>query len=296
MEIIFHVGMPKCASSSLQAHFADNDVLYAQHGFLYPTRHRLVRGYRNHNPLFEPELDQNLAADQILEEAQNKGCSRILISTEQFSTNRTGQLAITASAFAQKIGSDQISCLCLTRDPASMLRSGYQQFVRGGLWGIDRSKFYSKTDASIQAYIQAFRVSCGFEWYEYEQVILRTTLGVEARVLNVWDINSGPDLIERLTSFFDLPMGLAAVKKNPRLAPAKIKLLRQFQQDFGVEAYLQNRRLLIRKIDLSGIPMSNEDALEAGLGVSDAELHSDFPDLDVHFEKALSLDGIALTR
>jgi len=288
--------MPKCASSSLQAHFADNDSLYAQHGFLYPTRHRLRHGYRNHNPLFEPELDQDLAADQILEEAHDKGCNRILVSTEQFSTDKTGQLAITASAFGRKVGAEQISCLCLTRDPASMLRSGYHQFIRGGLWGINRSAFYTETDASIQAYIQAFRGSCGFEWFEYEKIIQRTTKGAEVRRLTVWDINNGPELIERLTSFYKLPVGSPSVIKNPRLPLAKIKFLRQFQQDFGMAAYLENRIRLIRKIDLSGIPFSNDDALQAGLEISDEELHSKFPDLSEHFEKALSLDGMTLIK
>lgn len=295
MEVIFHIGMPKCASSSLQAHFANNDAFYEKHGFLYPSQHRLKKGYQHHNPLFEPSLDQDKAAKDILEEADSKGCDRILISTEQFSTDVTGQLAVTTSAFAREIGADQISCLCLIRDPVSMLRSGYHQFVRAGLWRINRSDFYANTDGSIQSYITAFRNTCGFEWYEYEKIIRRTTKGVGAKVLNVWDIHDGQDLITRLTSYFDLPMGVPAENKNPRLPQAQIKFLRYFQQEFGQQAYSQNRMPLLRKINLSETAYSTKDALHDGIDITNSELQSRFPDMQHHFEKALSLDGMQLT-
>ena len=288
--------MPKCASSSLQAHFADNDSFYQEYGFLYPSQHRLKKGYRHHDPLFDPSLDPEQAASDILEEAKRKGCNRILISTEQFSTDLNGQLAVTTSAFARRVGTDQLSCLCLVRDPASMLRSGYQQFIRAGLWRINRADFYSNSDASIHSYISAFRKACGFEWYEYEKIIQRTTMGVEAKTLRVWNINESQDFITRLTSFLDLPTGGSSEQKNLRLPQAKIKFLRQFQQEFGQEIYQKNKFQLIRKVDLSDAPYSAEKALEDGIDITNEELQRRFPTMQMHFEKALSLNGMELNK
>ncbi|WP_139792926.1 hypothetical protein [Pseudophaeobacter leonis] len=294
MQVTIHIGMPKCASSTVQAHFADNDELYQSKGLLYPTRHRLKNGYRHHNPLFEPDLSPDTAVQDLLREAGRKNCARILISTERFSTDTEGHLARITAAFARQIGTKNITCLCLVRDPASMLRSSFQQFVRAGLWQVNRAKFYAETDGSISAFLQSFRAENGFDLHEYDKIIARTTKGVTAGQLLVWDIKSGPDILTRLTQHFELPAGQAPKKQNLSFPPAKIAFLRQFQQSYGQEIYQQNRAPLLRKIDLTGVPMTAEDALRDGLDISDAALDALFPTLQDGFHKALALNGQAL--
>jgi hypothetical protein len=294
VQVTIHIGMPKCASSTVQAHFADNDELYQSKGMLYPTRHRLKNGYRHHNPLFEPDLSPDTAVQDLLREAGRKSCSRILISTERFTTDTEGHLARITAAFARQIGAKNITCLCLVRDPASMLRSSFQQFVRAGLWRVNRAKFYAETDGSISAFLQAFRAENGFDLHEYDKIIARTTKGVTAGQLLVWDIKAGPDILTRLTQHFMLPAGQAPKKQNLSFPPAKIAFLRQFQQSYGQEIYQQNRAPLLRKIDLTGVAMSAEDALRDGLDISDAALDALFPTLQDGFRKALALNGQAL--
>ncbi len=294
VQVTIHVGMPKCASSTVQAHFADNDELYQSKGLLYPTRHRLKNGYRHHNPLFEPDLSPDTAVQDLLREAERKNCTRILISTERFTTDTEGHLARITAAFSRQIGAENITCLCLVRDPASMLRSSFQQFVRAGLWRVNRAKFYAETDGSIAAFLQAFRAENGFDLHEYDKIIARTTKGVTAGQLLVWDIKAGPDILTRLTRHFDLPAGTPPKKQNQSFPPAKIAFLRQFQQSYGQEIYQQNRAPLLRKIDLTGVPMSAEDAVRDGLDISDGALDALFPTLQDGFHKALALNGQAL--
>lgn len=294
MQVTIHIGMPKCASSTVQAHFADNDALYQTKGFLYPTQHRLKNGYRHHNPLFEPDLPPDTAVQNLLREATRKNCARILISTERFTTDTEAHLAKITAAFARQIGAENITCLCLVRDPASMLRSSFQQFVRAGLWRVNRAKFYAETDGSITAFFRAFRAENGFELHEYDKIIARTTKGVTAGKLLVWDIKDGPDILTRLTQHFELPAGKAPKKQNQSFPPAKIAFLRQFQQNYGQEIYQQNRPALLRKIDLSAVVISAEDAERDGLDLSDGALDALFPTLQDGFHKALALNDHAL--
>lgn len=292
MQVIFHIGMPKCASSSLQAHFADNDELYRTSGFLYPVSYREKNGYRRHAPLMNPKLEPKLAAENILREAEENSCNRILLSAESFAKDRSGRLAALTSAFAAHLGPDSISCLCFIREPINMLRSSYYQFVRAGLWGIDRTKFHEKTDGSIDAYIESFREEWGCHWYEYPTLISRATEGVSAAQLRVWDIDDGSDSIARLCMLYGLSNGISTATKNKRLSQVKIKLLRSFQRDFGQEFYLKNRQNLIRKVDLSDFRYTPDQALYDGIDLRIKDLERRFPDMEENRRKALSMGDV----
>lgn len=291
MHVTIHIGLPKCASSSLQGYFADNDALFRNAGLLYPVSHRQEDGYRHHDPLLASGLDVAAAADDILQEAGASGCRHVLLSAEQFSSDRTGKLAAVAGAFADRLSPDAVSCLCLIRDPVAMLRSSYQQFVRAGLWRIDRQAFYQSTDASIEAYIQEFHRLWGCHWFAYDQLITRAMAGVPASGLQVWDLDQTPSLTERLNAHFNLPDGTAAEVRNTRLPQVKIQFLRRFQQDFGHKIYDRNRPALIRRVNLSGSGYTPEQALLDGLDLPDSQLQQRFPQMQTHKLKALAMSG-----
>lgn len=291
MQVIFHIGMPKCASTSLQAHFANNDELYRQSGFLYPVSHRSVKGYRRHQSLLDPGLEPEQAAEDILMEAEASSCNRILLSTEDFISNRSGQFTELTSAFSARLGPDAVSYLCLIREPMAMLRSSYHQFVRAGLWGINRDDFFNKTDGSINAFIEAFLEERGCHWYEYPTLINRAIDGVPAAQLRVWDVDDGTDPIEKLCVLYGLPKGTPTEAMNKRLPQQKIKLLRNFQRDFGQGIYLTNRRALIQKIDLSGLRYTPDQAICDGIDLPSKDLEKRFPDMEKNRTKALAMDN-----
>ncbi|MEQ3671118.1 hypothetical protein [Pseudophaeobacter sp.] len=291
MQITIHIGFPKCASTSLQAYMADNDALFRAAGLLYPESHRLHTGYRHHGPLLAPDLDLAAAVDDIANEAQTHRCGHILLSTEEYTTNRTGRLAALTREFSKRFGPEAVSLLCLLRDPVAMLRSSYQQFVRAGLWGIHRDKFYNETDGSIEAYIEAFHKVRECHWFAYDDLLRAAMTGVTAGRLTVWDLDRISDLAGQLDHHFSLPGGQTALVKNIRVSMAKLHFLRLFQQEFGQKAYRRNRGPLIRKIDLPSQNWTEQMAIDKGLDLPDDVLHQRFPHMQDHKMHALAMDG-----
>ncbi|MGR3593137.1 MAG: hypothetical protein ACU0B9_07485 [Limimaricola soesokkakensis] len=289
MRIIFHIGLPKCASSTIQGHFAENDAYYRQLGVLYPLKHRLPKGYQNHNPLAEPDLTPETAVTDLLWEAEQAHCDRILISTERFSTDRNHRLGALATEFCQQLGEGSVSYLAFVREPVAMLRSSYHQFIRAGLWGIMRERFYQKTDCSIEAYIEAFRQARGCNWYEYERLISRALEGTPAGRLYVARSDTSPGPVQSVCDLLEVAAGPATPNRNERLSPAKIKLLREFQRHFGQALYEKNKRPLLNRIDLSDASYSDGEALKDGIDMSEALLRQAFPDMEEHFQLALKM-------
>lgn len=290
MQIMFHIGLPKCASSTLQAHFADNDAFYRRQGLLYPASHRMPKGYRSHKPLLHPGLDLSGAVEEILAEARQAGCDRILLSAEDFSTYRTGRLRDLVQGFAARTGGGAISILCLLRDPVEMLRSSYYQFIRGGLWGIDRSAFYRQADISINAYIDAFHATRGCHWYEYDTLLATALEGIEADRLFVRSIDGESGVLAQLCAILGLPQGRVSPVRNARLLPQTVKLLRSFQRDFGEALYVRNRKALLKDIDLSGQPYPQAQAIAEGMDLSAEELAARYPDMQAHLRAALGME------
>lgn len=293
MRIVFHIGLPKCASSTIQGHFADNDAHYRSNGVLYPRAHRLQKGYQHHNPLVETSLPVDRAVEDIVREARQAQCDRILISTEEFGTVRSPRLGELARAFGDRFGADAVSYLCFVRDPVSMLRSSYHQFIRAGLWGIGRERFYKETDGSIGAYIEAFHAERGCHWFEYDRLVQSALDGVPAASLTVLRSDTSPGPVQATCDLFGVAPGPATPNRNERLSPAKIKLLREFQRHFGQALYEKNKRPLLNRIDLSDATYPARAALSDGLDIDGAELRSRFPEMERHLRLALELHRTA---
>lgn len=291
MNVLFHIGLPKCASSTLQSHYAENDAYYLQQGLLYPKSYRKKAGYRHHLQLFDKDATDEQAAKDILLEASRASCSKIIISCERFSTDRSGQLRKMINAFANEIGRRNISVLCLLRDPASLLNSSYAQFVRAGLWGIDRTTFYAETDGTIQAYIEAFYKRWGCHWFDYKQLLDHALSGCYFGKLHIWSLDHEVSLVERLADHFGVAAGNTTEPKNQRLPQSKVALLREFQRHYGQSLYEKNRRPLINRIDLDDFPYSAEQARIDGVSMEATDLQSRFPTMNSHLAALLERNG-----
>lgn len=289
MQVTIHIGMPKCASSTIQAHYADNDAFYWSQGLLYPKSYRLAKGYRHHGRLFNAEVRAATAVSDILAEARAKSCDKIILSTEQFSTDRSGRLADIARAFEAELGAQALSILFLIREPIGLLRSSYAQFVKAGLWGIHRTNFYNDTDASIDAYIDAFKDRWGFDWYEVDRILDHAVRDVPHGQKLIWDLSQDRNVTERLAKHFGVRHGAKSGAKNERLSPTKIRFLRDFQKTFGQKAYDDNKRRLVNAVDLSQAVTTQSDFMAAGLDFEDTTLQSRFPNMDEPRQRLLSL-------
>ncbi len=287
MRVVIHAGLPKCASTSVQAFCADHDSTLQAAGLLYPTAHRMQRHYRSHAPLMQATPDA--AVDTFLAEARDKGCHTILLSTEAFSTDRKGRLAALTRAFARVAGVTGVECVFLIREPVALLRSSYQQFVRAGLWWIDREAFFRDTPGGIEDYIAAFEQVRGVPWYAVDRLVAASLRDAVCGRLHVWDIDGGDDPVARLCRICDLPPPAQAPRQNTRFPIAHVKALRDFQRSFGVAAYRRNERVLLRKLDLSVSDYDADRRFEDGLDIDTAELHRRFPEMERHRQAALAL-------
>jgi len=290
MQITIHIGFPKCASSTLQAYFADNAAFHRGHGLLYPDAHRQPKGYRSHRPLLEPDLDPSRAVAEILEEARQAGCDRILLSAEDFSTDRSGRLQALTDGFRAQVPEASVTLVCLLRDPVEMLRSSYFQFIRGGLWGIDRPAFYRRPDISINGYIEAFHASRGCHWYEYDTLLNAALKEVRADRLYVRATDAETGVLDQVRAILALPEGTVSPDQNTRHSARTIKLLRSFQRDFGEALYVRNRKVLLRRVDLSGPDYSEAEAVRDGMDLPRDELLARYPDMEAHRRAALAME------
>ncbi len=286
MEVIFHIGMPKCASSTIQAHFADNDAYYASHGVLYPESYRIQHGYRHHENLFARDLKADTAVDTLLQEAKAKSCSKLVLSCERFSDDQA-RLGDLTTAFSAALGQDSVTVLGLIRDPLGLLRSSYAQFVKGGLWGINRGEFFKKTDASIDAYIDAFKTRWGYNWFDYDQILSYATKKATMGQQLVWDIGEGPDVVTRLCSHLQVENAPIGKSKNQRLKPVHVKFLRDFQVSYGQVAYIANKPALTNRLNFSNVSYSQEQAIQDKLDLPNQDVFDRFPDMDLPRQRLL---------
>jgi len=134
-EIIIHIGRHKTGTTSLQHFLALNDnILVNQCNLLYPESGRDQR-LLNHHPIFrdvvvdDGEINMKLVKS-ILLEAEDKGVSRILLSSEILSrrTVTASQLIRIRDAFKDC----QISIVVYLRRQDKFLQSAYAERVKRG--------------------------------------------------------------------------------------------------------------------------------------------------------------------
>lgn len=250
-----HIGMPKCASSSVQAHFWDNYDAYRQQGLLYPRTACDTTGYRSHRPLHAtPTAELPQRVREIAEEAAAAGCDRILLSSEAFINSHwdRSESAAVLEALQAEFGAENLRLLFLIRDHASFLSSAFAQFIRAGLMRVPPEPVFAHEPLSIIGFANAFRARNGFEIFSYSDLLTRFAGGGREVACDVLSIHKGDcgggDIIDKLCRLFGVTAQAVGAASNTRLTERQVFCLLHARKRYGFERVKPRRAALIRGV------------------------------------------------
>ncbi|MGP5059593.1 hypothetical protein ACTXIV_12920 [Psychrobacter celer] len=170
-ELIVHIGMPKCGSSSLQGYLYENYEKNYKKGIYYPQEYRTESGYFNHEPLSRLSgVDLEKALEEVY--AKSYTLDRVIFSCEGWGEwypranlkEFLDKAAVIFSGF-------EITVLCYLRNPFSYVMSCYYQFVKDGLFGINRDFFLNHQEPSLRVFLNLFNNIKGYHLYDLSSAI-----------------------------------------------------------------------------------------------------------------------------
>lgn len=259
-QIWLHAGLPKCGSTTVQHHMAAAYEQHLQLGLCYPQSHRAPDGYRNHIPLARMAAGALPAAlAEIAAEAERHGCRRILLSCEHWTNMfRTGNLAALVQLLQQQMPDWQIRLVAYFRNPYGFAESSYAQFLRAGLFGIDKAAFFAAGPPGIGRYLRCFEDSYGFPLPSLLGFarMLRAQLPADSLILrsNAPADLDAPDMLSDFCSLLGLPPPAAAPRRNSRILPRKLAELEYVQTRVSQPVYAQLRPKLLKRDFTRGAP------------------------------------------
>lgn len=246
--VYLHVGMPKCASSTIQGYFHRFDKRNAKAGFVYPVAGRSTGGYFNHVPIVKMEPDEVRDVVQAIA-AEAEGAETIFISAEEFG-NAYWDRPVTGhviDALNATFGAENVRLLFLFRNHFSFIESAFAQFLKGGLYRVNHGKFFRKTNGDVQAYCKIFRKENGFDFFDYARTIQAfrkfcdPANQIEVMSIEKDDLQTG-DILSELCEKFSLVQPSGRKVKNARF-PAKALL----GLAYGIERHGFNTIRALRK-------------------------------------------------
>ncbi len=257
-QVLLHIGMPKCASSSLQAHFWHNHEHYRRQGLLYPRTACETTGYRSHRPLHETPADGLagvVAANAA--EAEAAGSDRILLSSEAFINSYWDrpEAGDVVRALQAEFGARNVRLLFLIRDHLSFTRSAFAQFIRGGLMRVPEAAVFDHAPLGIAGFAEAFRARHGFEIFSYKDLLTRFAEragGLADSAIEVMSIHrsdsGGGDIVEKICRHLAVTAAPLEAATNTRLSERQLFCLLHARQRYGFERVKRRRPFLIRGV------------------------------------------------
>ncbi len=231
--IVLHIGLPKCGSSSIQAHMADHAAAHRARGVCYPETGRDKAGYRNHLPLarMAPQ-DLDAAVDAIRDEAE--GCHTLVLSCEHW-TNAFPHcnLAALCDALAERMPEWDLRITAWFRNPVDFVESCYAQYVLAGLFQISRHTFYSGAKPSIEKFLTEFEARRGFPLYSNLSFAQMLQEGLAGRTLTFRSIEAADlkpgGMLADFCALARLPAPKDAPRANARVSNRKLAELEYVQ-------------------------------------------------------------------
>ena len=227
--VYLHVGMPKCASSTIQGYFHRYDNRNRGAGFVYPKAGRSTGGYFNHEPIVHLNPEEIASLVQEIK-AEAEGAKTVFISAEAF-VNAYWDQPVTGNVIDElnkTFGAENVRLLFLFRNHFSFIESAFAQFLKGGLYRVHHGKFFRKTDGKIEDYCKVFRKANGFDFFDYARVIeafrgfCQPENQIEVLSIERGDLETG-DILNELCKKFDLAPPKDTAVKNARF-PVKALL------------------------------------------------------------------------
>lgn len=170
-KLIVHIGMPKCGSSSLQGYLYENYKKNYEKGIYYPQEYRTESGYFNHEPLSRLSgVDLEKALKEVY--AKSHTSDTVILSCEGwgewYPKANLKELLEKAAIIFSKF---EITVLCYLRNPFSYVISCYYQFVKDGLFGINRDFFLNHQEPSLRVFLNLFYKKKGYHLYDLSSAI-----------------------------------------------------------------------------------------------------------------------------
>lgn len=140
--VVFHIGLEKTGTTSLQHFCADNTALLLRHGLLYPTRNKgfglynhanLAASYLDDRPqdftLTTARVSRQVAVASVLAEIARSDAPTVLLSAEHLSSRFD---AAKAARLAQDFAGFDTRIAVTIRNHAARFFSSYSTYVWGG--------------------------------------------------------------------------------------------------------------------------------------------------------------------
>lgn len=248
--VYLHVGMPKCASSTLQSFFHCNDTLHRSEGLCYPLSYREKAGYFSHRPLHHLSLSEVAGAvDEIADEAADASCDRILISSEEF-VNSLWDRDITGyiiDALNARFGLKNVRILVLFRNPFPFAESVFAQFLKGGMFRTPESFLKSRSNGII-GFSTDFRVRNGFDFFSYTAFVERLRFYAPYNSFEMLSTEradwQGADILEVLCQRLKVSKGEPNVSSNERYSGTALHLMHHARKLYGLRRTKARRSLI----------------------------------------------------
>ncbi|RJE81292.1 hypothetical protein [Paracoccus sp. JM45] len=256
--VYLHVGMPKCASSSLQSFMHKNDELHRSEGLCYPASCRENSGYFSHRPLHKLQPDEVTAAvNLIADEAAEQDCDRILISSEEFMNSLWDKeiTGVVIRALNARFGTQNVRIMMLFRNPFPFVESVYAQYLKGGMFRTPDKAFMESDDNGISGFVSNFRQRNGFDFFSYSDFIDRLQSQAPYNPLDLLSIErsdwGGRDIIDVLCERLSVSRGNLAISSNERFSETTLHLLHYSRQKHGFNR-TRERRDIVSKLFPAG--------------------------------------------
>lgn len=249
-KVFLHVGMPKCASSSIQAHFADYYEEYCDLGLLYPKAGRETTGYRSHRPLHHATVEDfpKILTD-ISEEASLRNCHSILLSSEELANSRVQKSDTQAliQSIQSHFGAENVEILFLIRDHLTFIRSSFAQYLKGGLFRVNDKDFFSRDTPSIRTYADCFLEKNGFEVFSFSTFFQQFEAIANGARINLVSIKdpSGVPLLERICLLVGASFVGRETRRNESLSQHQLFCLLHARKRYGLNRVRKKRNLLV---------------------------------------------------
>lgn len=254
MTVYLHVGMPKCASSSLQAFFHHNDEQHRKLGLCYPRASREEKGYFSHRPLHDTPVEEvPHAVKEIAREAEAAKCDKILISSEEFSNSRWDReiTSIVVEALNAEFGIENVRLLFLFRNHFSFVESTFAQYLKGGMFRVPSKALFQQGNATLADYIKSFHKDHGFNFFRYTAMVNKFREHAPHNEFELYSIEradlGGKDIIEVLCEKFGVPFEDYKAAVNTRYSKKALLALHYARAKYGFDA-VRTRRNKISKL------------------------------------------------
>ena len=249
--VFLHIGMPKCASTSVQNFFHRNDEIHRRNGTCYPRLYREESGYFSHRPLHDLSVDAfEAAVNDIRREAIEHNCHNIFISSEEFLNSLWDREATFSliSTLNRAFGAKNVRILSLLRNQVELVESSYAQFLYAGMFRIDESSFFLSDNTEILGFMNWFKRVNGFNFFSYSDFIGRFRERVPENPFDVYSIEredlGGRDIIQVLCDKLKLPYPQEIGAVNERVSDRALLLIRYAISRFGAQIAPERRNLI----------------------------------------------------